>query len=81
MVTSNEYYLFSLTDRRRFLADAGFMRNSLRIWVHPDGRAIGESVAFALADDAFFQYVGIKQPGPPELSAGEADNSYEIPMN
>lgn len=39
------------------LADAGFARNDLRIWQHPDGRAIGEGVAAALTDTAFLRFL------------------------
>lgn len=55
-MTSN-YYTFALTDRRRMLADAGFARDDLRIWSHPDGRAIGEGVAAALTDKAFLRFL------------------------
>jgi hypothetical protein len=60
------------------LADAGFTRNDLRIWVHPDGRAVGESVIAAVADEAFFRYLDID---PPEAVTGEVENSCEISMN
>lgn len=39
------------------LADAGFTRNDLKIWSHPDGRIIGEGVAAALTDDAFLRFL------------------------
>lgn len=55
-MTSN-FYTFALTDRRRMLADAGFARDDLRIWSHPDGRAIGEGVAAALTDEAFLRFL------------------------
>jgi hypothetical protein len=51
------YYKLAVTDRRRMLADAGFVRDDLRIWSHPDGRAIGEGVATALTDEAFLRYI------------------------
>jgi hypothetical protein len=60
------------------MADAGFVRNDLQIWLHPDGRAIGESVAVALTDQVFFQYIGIE---PPEAVVEAADNSFEISIN
>jgi len=52
-----EFYQLALTDRRRMLADAGFVRDELRIWTHPDGRSIGEGVAAALTDHAFMQFL------------------------
>ena len=42
------------------LADAGFARNDLRIWAHPDGRAIGEGVAAALTDEAFLRFLQVE---------------------
>jgi hypothetical protein len=42
------------------LADAGFSRDDLRIWAHPDGRAIGEGVAAALTDEAFLRYLKVE---------------------
>lgn len=57
-----EFYQLALTDRRRMLADAGFVRNDLRVWEHPDGRSIGEGVATALTDEAFLRFLGIELP-------------------
>jgi hypothetical protein len=57
---SDAFYTFALTERRRMLADAGFARDDLRIWAHPDGRAIGEGVAAALTDEAFLRYLNIE---------------------
>jgi hypothetical protein len=54
---TNDFYTFVLTERRRMLADAGFARDDLRIWGHPDGRAIGEGVAAALTDEAFLRFL------------------------
>ncbi|MGH9936039.1 MAG: hypothetical protein ACREAM_07325 [Blastocatellia bacterium] len=54
---TNNFYTVALTDRRRMLADAGFARDDLRIWSHPDGRAIGEGVAAALTDAAFLRFL------------------------
>jgi hypothetical protein len=51
------FYKLAITDRRRMLADAGFVRNDLRIWMHADGRSIGESVAAALTDEAFNRFL------------------------
>jgi hypothetical protein len=63
-----DFYTFALTDRRRMLADAGFARDDLRIWAHPDGRAIGEGVAAALSDEAFLRFVDM-EPAPVNESA------------
>jgi hypothetical protein len=54
---TDDFYTFALTDRRRMMADAGFVRDDLRVWSHPDGRAIGESVAAALTDEAFLRFM------------------------
>jgi hypothetical protein len=62
---NNDYFQYDLAQRRRLLADAGFVRDALRIWTHADGRAIGEGVAAALTDEAFFRYLKIIPP-PPE---------------
>lgn len=59
---TGEFYQLALTDRRRGLADAGFVRNDLRIWEHPNGRSIGEGVAAALTDEAFLRFLGIELP-------------------
>ncbi|MDX2043220.1 MAG: hypothetical protein SF097_18520 [Acidobacteriota bacterium] len=59
---TNEFYQLALTDRRRALADAGFVRNDLRIWAHSDGRSVGEGVAAALTDEAFLRFLGIQLP-------------------
>jgi len=57
---TSEFYQLALTDRRRMLADNGFVRNDLRIWEHPGGRSIGEGVATALTDEAFLRFLGIE---------------------
>jgi hypothetical protein len=54
---TENFYTFVLTDRRRMMADTGFVRDELRVWSHPDGRAIGESVAAALTDEAFLRFL------------------------
>ena len=59
---TSEFYQLALTDRRRMLADAGFIRNDLRIWAHPNGRSIGEGVAAALTDQAFLRFLNSEQP-------------------
>ncbi|MDQ3011079.1 MAG: hypothetical protein M3X11_10315 [Acidobacteriota bacterium] len=56
-----EFYQLALTDRRRMLADAGFVRDDLRIWAHPDGHSIGEGVAAALTDQAFLKFLNSEQ--------------------
>jgi hypothetical protein len=55
-----DFYTIVLTDRRRMLADAGFARDDLRIWAHPDGRAIGEGVAAALSDESFLRFLDVE---------------------
>jgi hypothetical protein len=66
---TDDFYTFTVTARRRMLADAGFARDDLRIWAHSDGRAIGEGVAAALTDEAFLRFLG----EPTEIVlAGEA---------
>jgi hypothetical protein len=67
---SDAFYTFALTERRRMLADAGFARDDLRIWAHPDGRAIGEGVAAALTDEAFLRYLNIETES---VFAGKAE--------
>ncbi len=57
---TNNFYTIGLADRRRMLADAGFVRDDLRIWSHPDGRAIGESVSAALTDEAFLRFLKLE---------------------
>jgi hypothetical protein len=59
---TSEFYQLALTDRRRALADAGFVRNDLRIWAHPNGQSIGEGVAAALTDEAFLRFLGVQLP-------------------
>lgn len=58
----SEFYQLAQSDRRRMLADSGFVRNDLRIWEHTDGRSIGEGVATALTDEAFLRFLGIELP-------------------
>ncbi|MBI1763952.1 MAG: hypothetical protein HYR56_21210 [Acidobacteria bacterium] len=58
----NEYYRLELPQRRRLLADEGFVRDWTRIWTHPDGRAIGEGVAAALTDEAFCRFLHVSVP-------------------
>ncbi len=60
-----DFYQLSLADRRRLLADEGFVRDEHHIWVRPDGKAIGEGVAAAITDQAFYRFLGIE----PALSA------------
>jgi hypothetical protein len=56
---THDYYQFTLGDRRKLMADAGFLRDESRIWSHPDGRAIGEGVAAALTDETFLRFLKI----------------------
>ena len=65
-----DFYTFALNERRRMLADAGFARDDLRIWAHPDGREIGEGVAAALTDDAFLRFLKIETES---IFAGNAE--------
>ena len=62
------FYRYDSTARRRLLADAGFTRHKDRTWQHPDGRSIGEGVAFALADEPFFKFLGLEIPASETLS-------------
>ncbi len=52
------------------LADAGFVRDDLRVWAHPDGRAVGEGVAAALTDEAFLRFLKIETA---PVQAGESE--------
>jgi hypothetical protein len=54
-----DYYQLGARKRRRLLADAGFGRDERGIWAHPDGRALGDSVALALTDEALLRYLRI----------------------
>ena len=64
MLEVNPYSL-EINQRRRMLADAGFARSDQRIWIHPDGRAVGEAVVAAITDGAFCRLLEV------ELPAGE----------
>jgi hypothetical protein len=66
---TTEFYQMALTERRRMLADAGFVRNDLHIWVHPNGRSIGEGVAAALTDQAFLRFLRTAAPPQTERPA------------
>ena len=59
---ANPFYQYNLSDRRKMLADEGFVRDDHHIWSHTDGRSIGESVATAITDDAFFRFLNIEPP-------------------
>jgi hypothetical protein len=74
---TSDYYKIALTDRRRMLADAGFVRDDLRIWSHADGRAIGEGVAAALTDEAFLRFLKVGSVKLPQLgeTTAEAEDS------
>ncbi|MCI0662660.1 MAG: hypothetical protein L0220_16460 [Acidobacteria bacterium] len=56
------YYQYDPSARRKFFAEAGFICDDLHIWSHPDGRAIGDGVASALTDEAFFRFLKIDLP-------------------
>ena len=58
------YYQYDSTARCKYFAEAGFTCDDLHIWSHPDGRAIGDSVASALTDEAFFRFLKIPLPEP-----------------
>jgi hypothetical protein len=77
---TNRYYKYGVNDRRRMLADAGFSRDDLRIWSHPDGRAIGEGVATALTDEAFFRFLRVEPPNEMDemLTSAETENILEV---
>ena len=68
------FYRFEAAERRRLLADAGFIRRRDRTWSHPDGRSIGEGVAIALADRAFFRFIGIELPAEVVDSCPDKDD-------
>jgi hypothetical protein len=68
------FYRYSATERRRLMADTGLVRGEDRIWSHPDGHSIGEGVALALADEAFFRFLRIP---PPEIEALVATGKIE----
>jgi hypothetical protein len=72
-----DFYTFALTDRRRMLADAGFARDDLRIWAHPDGRAIGEGVAAALTDEAFLRFLGVEVEAAPVNESAQRQREAE----
>lgn len=61
MLEVNPYSL-ELNQRRRMLADAGFARSDQRIWIHPDGRAVGEAVITAITDAAFCRLLQLELP-------------------
>ncbi|MGE0101569.1 MAG: hypothetical protein AB7H86_08170 [Blastocatellales bacterium] len=71
----NEFYQLDSAERRRILADLGFSRNDLRVWEHPDGRAVGEGVMIALTDDAFYRFIGIEKPA---IVYDDGDSILEI---
>lgn len=73
----NEFYIHGVNERRRLLADAGFSRDDLKIWSHPDGRSIGEGVATALTDAAFLRYLGV-EPRDEMLTSAETENILEM---
>ena len=74
---TDNFYTLALTDRRRMLADAGFARDDLRIWSHPDGRVIGEGVAAALADEAFLRFLDVEAAPVNESTERQRDKETE----
>ena len=78
---TSDFYRFNLIDRRRFLADAGFIRNDLRIWSHPDGRTVGEGIISALTDEAFFSYLKADLPGRAPVKAVDEDEQIDEPYS
>lgn len=68
---AENYYQLDLPCRRRMLADQGFVRDQMRVWWHPDGRAVGEGVAAALTDAAFCRFLGVAVPVAEEAPVKE----------
>jgi hypothetical protein len=68
-----DYYQYDRSARRRMFAKAGFICDDLHIWSHPDGRAIGDGVALALTDEAFFRFLKIDLP---ETESSQPNSSY-----
>ena len=56
------FHRYDAAERRRLLADAQFIRRPDRVWIHSDGRAIGEGVALAIADEPFFRVIDLALP-------------------
>lgn len=71
-----KFYQLELTQRRRLLADQGFVRERTRVWAHPDGRAVGEGVAAALTDSAFCRFLQLAEDAVPEVDESSA-SSFE----
>lgn len=67
------FYRYTETERRRLMADAGFVRGQDRIWTHPDGSSIGEGVAMAIADESFFRFLKLD---PPEIEVLDSTGSF-----
>ena len=57
-----DHYGYGVAERRRLLADHGFVRGEDHVWRHMDGRAIGEGVMSALIDRALLRYLGSDTP-------------------
>ena len=66
------FHRYDTAERRRLLADALFIRRADRVWNHPDGRAIGEGVACAIADEPFFRFIGLELPEVEVVTPGPA---------
>lgn len=56
------FYRLDTAERRRMMADAGFVRQLSRVWSHPDGRSIGEAVLLSLADEPFLRFLRLPLP-------------------
>lgn len=52
------FYQITRPERDQLLLQEGFVKDEERIWRHPDGRAIGDSIVTALTDDSFVRYLG-----------------------
>ena len=63
------FYRLETAERRRLMADTGFVRQSSRAWTHPDGRSIGEAVLLSLADEPFLRFLQLPLP---EIEVWEA---------
>ena len=75
---ANSFYRLTLADRRRLLADTGFVRDGHGIWSHPDGRALGEGVAAALTDASLLRYLKVDLPPVPK-SGGKRKSKSRKP--
>ncbi len=63
-------YQLSLQERFDLLLEEGFTRDDERIWSHPDGRAIGQSVIAAITDASLMRY--LRPAAIEETKAGQS---------